>query len=148
MDDLIAGFKINDLTNNEAIKSNIGIKECHITVNKKGDLPILYTDSTKKTDREGSEITAEHSSSNDVYGIPRTVMMSFLTDVVTILLDDENIERIVEMSWTKKTPLHMEAMEHQRDIMVRTCVCVRERDRQRVCVCVCVYMYVCVCVCV
>ena len=89
-------------------------------------MPILYNDTTKKTDRDGSEITAEHSSSNDVYGIPRKVMMSFLTDVVTILLDDKNIERIVEMSWTKKTPLHIEAMEHQRDIMVSACVAVRE----------------------
>ena len=124
MDDLIAGFKINDLTNNEAIKSNIGIKANKIELKKKGDLPILYMDGTKKTDRDGAEITAEHSSSNDVYGIPRKVIMSFLTDVVTILLDEENIERIVESSWTKKTPLHMEAMEHQRDIMVRDCVCV------------------------
>lgn len=118
---MIAGFKINDSTNNEAIKSKSGTKDKKLKLNRKGTLPILYTEKSKKTDRNGAEITVEHSSSVEAYDIPRAVIMSFLTEVVVMLLDEENIENIVEMSWSKKTPLHIEAMEHQREFMVRVC---------------------------
>ena len=44
--------------------------------------------------------------------------MAYFADVNLLLQCDDNIENIVESSWVSKTPLHQQAMEFQRDVMV------------------------------
>ena len=44
--------------------------------------------------------------------------MAYFEDVNLLLQCDDNIEKIVETSWVSKTPLHQQAMEFQRDVMV------------------------------
>jgi hypothetical protein len=122
LDDLIAGFKIND---------SISVDKKQSTMQKTGNkfrnenLPILYTENTKATDRYGVEIPLGNTSTEDVYNIPRSVVLAYFADVTSLLMCDENIEDIVELSWTSKTPLHQQAMEFQRDVMVSVCGCKR-----------------------
>ena len=116
MDDLIAGFKINDsisVDKKSSTQQKIGNKF------RNENLPILYTEATKITDRYGVEIPEGNTSIDDVYNIPRAVIMAYFADVTSLLSCDDNIEDIVETSWVSKTPLHQQAMEFQRDVMVR-----------------------------
>ena len=115
MDDLIAGFKINDSISVDKKSSTVQKNENKF-INK--NLPILYTESTKPTDRFGVEVPEGNTSIDDVYNVPRKVIMAYFLDVTSLLLCDENIEDIVETSWVSKTPLHQQAMEFQRDVMV------------------------------
>lgn len=118
LDDLIAGFKINDsVTVDKKSSSSKLQKNGNKFINE--NLPILYTETTKPTDRYGVEIPEGDTSIDDVYNIPRKIIMAYFADVNLLLQCDDNIENIVELSWVSKTPLHQQAMEFQRDVMVR-----------------------------
>lgn len=117
LDDLIAGFKINDsVTVDKKSSSSKLQKNGNKFINE--NLPILYTETTKPTDRYGVEIPEGNTSIDDVYNIPRKIIMAYFADVNLLLQCDDNIENIVESSWVSKTPLHQQAMEFQRDVMV------------------------------
>lgn len=116
LDDLIAGFKINDSVTVDKKSSSKLQKNGNKFINE--NLPILYTETTKPTDRYGVEIPEGNTSIDDIYNIPRTIIMAYFEDVNLLLQCDENIENIVETSWVSKTPLHQQAMEFQRDVMV------------------------------
>lgn len=115
LDDLIAGFKINDSISVDT-KSSTQRKIGNKFINE--NRPIIYTEATIPTDRYGVEIPKGNTSIDDVYNIPRAVIMAYFADVTSLLLCDDNIEEIVETSWVSKTPLHQQAMEFQRDVMV------------------------------
>ena len=117
MNDLIAGFKINDAANNKQINAIHGNSGKTVKKLEKGLLPILYTDKTPYTNRAGVEV-AKGAVSGDVYSVPRVVIMAFFQDIVSMLLDENNIDQIVRDSWSSKLPLHQTAMEFQRDVMV------------------------------
>jgi hypothetical protein len=84
---------------------------------EKGFLPILYTDKTPYTNRAGVEVP-KGMITGDVYALPRNVIMAFFQDIISMLLDEDNIDLIVRDSWSSKLPLHQTAMEFQRDVMV------------------------------
>jgi hypothetical protein len=117
LNDLIAGFKINDAANNKQLNAIHGNSGKSVKKLEKGSLPILYTDKTPYTNRAGVEVP-KGTITGDVYSLPRTVIMAFFKDIISMLLDEENIDQIVRDSWSSKLPLHQTAMEFQRDVMV------------------------------
>ena len=87
----------------------------------KGTLPILYKEGIFNTDKEGSPILPGSKNIPDnIYPIPRKIILDFFRGVNVMMGDENNIIEIVEQSWSSKNPLHTQAMEFQRDVMVKT----------------------------
>jgi hypothetical protein len=108
---------------------------------KRGELPILYSKDLfqAKLDREAaaartaalnltSSAPSSSSSSSSSSGtpaaaaspeqfVPRDLVLRFFRECATMMETRANVEEIVDISWKTSTPLHVAAMEFQKDVM-------------------------------